>query len=171
MSLIEMMVVVILIGILAGIAASRLDWNRYRAEAIGRGVLSDIATAQRTAVSLQTDVRVSTLSSDRLRIHEDANNNGAIDGGERVTYSVLEHGYQFGRGSIAAVPAPADATDLSTVTLVFRRDGSASRGGTYYVSSTNYDPTCKYCRGIAIARSTGRAVSYSRATGTWVRGN
>jgi len=171
MSLIEMMIVVILIGILAGIAASRLDWNRYRAEAVSRGVLSDIATAQRTAVSLQTDVRLTTLSNDRLRIHEDANNNGAVDAGERVVYSVLDHGYQFGQGSIAAVPAPADATDLSGVTVVFRRDGSASRGGTYYISAPSYDPSCKYCRGIAIARSTGRAVSYSRATGAWVRGN
>ncbi len=171
MSLIEMMIVVILIGILAGIAASKLDWNRYRAEAVARGALSDISTAQRTAVSLQTDVRITTVSNDRLQIHEDANNNGAIDGTERVTYAVLDHGYQFGQGTIAATPAPADATDLSAVTVVFRRDGSASRGGSYYISSSNYDPTCKYCRGIAISRSTGRAVSYSRATGTWVRGN
>lgn len=171
MSLIEMLIVVVLIGLLAGIAASRLDWNRYRAESVARGVLSSIATAQRTAVSLQTNVRLTTVSGDRLRIHEDANNNGSIDGSERVIFSVLDHGYRLGQGSIEGTPVPADATDLSTVTVVFRRDGSASRGGTFYVSSSNYDPDCKYCRGVAISRSTGRAVSYSRATGAWVRGN
>lgn len=166
-----MMIVIILIGLLAGIAASRLDWGRYRAEAVARGALASISTAQRTAVSLQTDVRLIPVGTNRLQIHEDANNNGSIDGSERVTYLVLDHGYQFGQGSIAAVPAPADATDLSAMTVIFRRDGSASRGGTYYISSPAYDPDCKYCRGIALTRATGRAVSYSRATGAWVRGN
>ncbi|HPF62023.1 MAG TPA: GspH/FimT family protein [Gemmatimonadales bacterium] len=170
-SMIEMLVVIILIGILAGIAASRLDWVRYRADSVARGVLADLSAAQRTAVSLQTDVRITTLSNDRLRIHEDANNNGAVDGSERVTFTVLENGFRFGKGSMAGTPAPADATDLSTVTLVFRRDGTASRGGTFYLSSPVADTTCRYCRAVAIARSTGRAVGYSNASGAWVRAN
>ncbi len=166
-----MLIVIVMIGILAGIAGSRLDWNRYRADSIARGVMAGISTAQRTAVSLQSDVRVTTLSADRLRIHEDADNDGTIDSGERVTYLPLEHGYLLGKGSVSNLPAPEDPTDLSTVTLVFRRDGTASRSGTYYIRAGSNDPTCKYCRAIAVARATGRTVMYSRATGAWVRGN
>lgn len=171
-TLIEMLVVVILIGILAGIAASKLDFVRYRADSIGRGVLSDISAAQRTAVSLQTDVRITMDgSATRLQIHEDANNNGVIDGSERVTYSALENGFKLGKGTMTGTPAPADPTDLSGVTLVFRRDGTASVGGTYYISSPVDDPTCRYCRAVSVARATGRTAAYSFATGAWVRGN
>jgi prepilin-type N-terminal cleavage/methylation domain-containing protein len=170
-SLIEMLIVVIMIGILAGMAVSRLDWNRYRADSVARGLMADISTAQRTAVSLQSDVRVTVLDNRRLRIHEDLDNDGAIDGGERVTYSPLEYNFVIGKGSASNVPSPADPTDLATVTLVFRRDGTASRSGTYYIRSGLPDADCKYCRAIAVARATGRTVWYSRATGAWVRGN
>lgn len=170
-SLIEMLIVIIMIGILAGIAASRLDWNKYRADSIARGVLAAVSTAQRTAVSLQNDVRITTLSGDRLRIHEDTDNDGTIDGGERVTYATLEYNYRLGKGSVSNVPAPADPTDLSTVTLVFRRDGTASRSGTFYIRAGSTDTACKYCRAVSVARATGRTVYYSRATGAWVRGN
>jgi type II secretory pathway pseudopilin PulG len=164
-----MLVVIVLIGILSGIAASKLDWVRYRADSISRGVLADLAQAQRTAVSLQMDVRVSVVGTDRLRIHEDANNNGAIDGSERVVFAALDHGFQLGQGAMAAVPAPADPTNLTAV--VFRRDGTASRGGTFYVASPLPDATCRYCRAASVARATGRVVWYSMSTGTWVRGN
>lgn len=170
-TLIEMLIVIIMIGILAGMAASRLDWNRYRADAVARGLLAQISTAQRTAVSLQNDVRITTLTGDRIRIHEDTDNDGSVDSGERVTYAPLEYNFVLGKGSMSNVPAPADPTDLSGVTLVFRRDGTASRAGTFYVGSGSADATCKYCRAIAVARSTGRTVWYSRATGAWVRGN
>jgi type II secretory pathway pseudopilin PulG len=166
-----MLVVIVLIGILAGIAASRLDWMRYRADSELRGIQATLSAAQRTAVSLQTDIRITTLTGDRLRVHEDANNNGAIDGSERVTYSVLDNGFQLGQGSTPGTPTPADPTDLSTVTLVFRRDGSASRGGSYYITGPVADPDCKYCRAVAIARATGRTVGYSYSSGAWARGN
>lgn len=169
LSLIEMLVVIVLIGILAGIAASKLDWVRYRADSISRGVLSDLAQAQRTAVSLQMDVRVTALTNDRLQIHEDANNNGAIDGAERVLFSVLDHGFQLAQGGMPGVPAPADPGELTSV--VFRRDGTASRGGTFYVASPLPDSPCKYCRAASVARATGRVVWYSYSSGAWVRGN
>lgn len=168
-TLVEMLVVVVVIGILAGIAASRLDYTSYRANSIALGVLVELSTAQRTAVTLQSDVRVTTLGGNRLRIHEDTDNNGTVNGSERVTYVPLDHGFKLGQGSISDVPAPADATDLSSITLVFRRDGTASRAGTFYVSSPLADPACKYCRAVSVARATGRTVLYSQATGSWRR--
>jgi prepilin-type N-terminal cleavage/methylation domain-containing protein len=170
-SLIEMLIVIIMIGLLAGMAASRLDWNRYRADSHARGILAILNVAQRTAVSLQNDVRVTVPTATALRIHEDTDNDGVIDGSERVVYHQIQDGFKLGKGSMSSTPSPADPTDLAPLTIVFRRDGTASRSGTYYLSATQPDATCKYCRAVAVARATGRTVYYSRATGTWVRGN
>ncbi len=168
-TLFEMLVAIVIIGILAAITASRLDWTQYRAQSVARGVLGDLIQAQRTAVSLQVDVRVTQTSPSRLRIHEDANNNGAIDTGERVIFSVLDHGFTLGQGTMTTLPAPANGTELTT--LVFRRDGTASTSGAFYLRSPIADPTCHYCRAVEITRATGRAVLYSYATQAWIRGN
>jgi type II secretory pathway pseudopilin PulG len=164
-----MLIVVTLIGILAAIAGSRLDWTRYRADGVIRGLGAQLSAAQRTAVSLQNDVRVTVPSPNRLRFHEDANNNGVENSGERITQLVLEDGFVLGQDAMSGLPFPADPAELTT--FVFRRDGTSSRSGSLYVSSPRDDPACRYCRAVAIARATGRVVTYSHARGTWVRGN
>jgi prepilin-type N-terminal cleavage/methylation domain-containing protein len=167
-TLIEMLVVVVMIGILAGIVASKLDWGRYRADSEIRGLLAAMSQAQRTAVSLQTDVRVTvTDGGARLQVHEDANNNASLDTGERVTYFALDHGYRIGQRSMTALPAPAEPGELTA--LVFRRDGTASRSGSLYLSPPATGASCKYCRAVSIQRATGRTVFWSHATGAWVR--
>lgn len=168
-SLVEMMLVVVVIGILTGIAASRLDWTRYRADSISRGVMATLAQAHRLAVSLQMNVRVEVAGGDRLVIHEDADNNGTVNGTERVTAHPLEHGFRFAKGGAADVPAPDDPTTLTL--LVFRRDGSASRGGTLYLTAPIPDADCRYCRAVSVSRGTGRTVWYTLASGSWRRGN
>ncbi len=169
LTLTEMLIVVTTIGILAAITGSRLDWTRYRADGAVRGLAAQLSAAQRTAVSLQNDVRVTIPAADRLRIHEDANNNGVEDSGERTTQLVLDDGFRIGQGAMAALPSPADPAELSA--FVFRRDGTSSRGGSLYVSSPRDDPACKWCRAVTIARATGRVVTYSHARGAWVRGS
>lgn len=164
-----MLIVIIMIGILAGITASKLDWTRYKADSAGRVLMADLAQAQRTAVSLQNDVHVTVVSTSRMRIHEDVNNNGAMDTGERVVFRPMETGFLIGRGSATALPAPADGTELTTIT--FRRDGTASRNGSIYVSNGVTTSPCKYCRAVAVTRATGRVVLYSHARGTWTRSN
>lgn len=167
-TLIEMLVVVIMIGILAGIMASKLDWGRYRADSVARGLLAALSQAQRTAVSLQTDVRVTVdPGGARVQIHEDANNNAALDAGERVTFSVLGDDYLVGKGSMSGLPAPAEPGELNA--LLFRRDGTASRSGALYLRPTNAGTACKYCRAVSVQRATGRTVAWSHATGSWVR--
>jgi prepilin-type N-terminal cleavage/methylation domain-containing protein len=167
-SLVEMLLVVVILGILTGITVARLDWTRYRADSVSRGVMTQLAQAHRLAVSLQMDVRV-TAEPGRLVIHEDADNNGVVSGSERVVVEALEHGFQFARNGAGAIPAPDDPTELST--LVFRRDGSASRGGTFYLASGLTDGDCSYCRAVAVSRATGRTVWYTLAGGAWRRGN
>ncbi len=168
-TLFELLIVVIMIGILVGISASRLDWGRYRADGVSRTVLAELSAAQRLAVSLQENVIVTLADSNRLQVHEDQNNDGSIDSGERVRFIVLDHRYKIGRGTMPDTPAPADPTELTRV--MFRRDGSANPAGTFYISGPEADPTCRHCRAVSLSRATGRTVIYSYATGTWKRGN
>lgn len=167
-TLIEMLITVTLIGILSGIAASRLDWGRYRADAVSRGLMAELSTAQRLAVSLQTEVRVTQPTPDRLLVHEDANNDGAVGGTERVRTVYFDDGYLLQNTGVPAVPSPSDATQLTAV--VFRRDGSSSRSGTFYLRHPG-DPACKRCRAVSVTRATGRLVWYSYSQGAWRRGN
>ncbi|HEX3927507.1 MAG TPA: GspH/FimT family pseudopilin [Gemmatimonadales bacterium] len=168
-TLVELLIVIVVIGILSGVAASRLDWGAYRADATSRAVMAELANAQRRAVSLQEDVEVILPDSLHLQVHDDANNNGSIEAGERLRTVPLDDGFVFSQGSAPAVPAPANPTPLTLI--VFRRDGSASHSGTLYLSDGSYDPACKHCRAVSVARATGRATWYSYATGGWQRAN
>lgn len=168
-TLIELLIVIVMIGILSGIAASRLDWQRYRTDAIAREVITEVSKAQRLAVTLQANVRFVVIDPQRIQIHEDVDNNGAVGSGERVRTVVLDEPARLAKGSTADVPGPSDPTELSTI--IFRRDGSASRGGTIYLTSALPDASCKRCRAISVVRATGRPTLYSLSTGTWRRAN
>ena len=168
-TLIELLIVIVLIGILSGIAASRLDWTKYRADAVSRGVMADLSLAQRRAVSLQENVRIIIPDSARLQVHEDANDDNAIESGERVVTYPLDHDFIFAQGSAPDLSLADDPTALTALT--FRRDGSANRSGTFYISGPGYDPTCKHCRAVAVSRATGRVTWYSYATGAWQQAN
>lgn len=168
-TLIEMMIVIVMVGILSSIAASRLDYTKYRADSSGRAVLTDLANAQRLAVSLQSNVRVTIPDSARMLIHEDIDNSGGANGAERVRTVPLDNNFIFSKSTAEDTPSPADPTVLTVVT--FRRDGSANRGGTFYLSGPGSDPTCSHCRAISVTRATGRVVLYSHATGAWTRAN
>lgn len=168
-TLLEMMIVLVMVGILSSIAASRLDWTKYRADSVARGVLAELANAQRLAVSLQANVRVTIPDNTRMQIHEDLDDDGGVDSGERVRNIPLDNAFTYSKGTAGDTPTPADPTALTT--LVFRRDGSANRSGTFYLAGPGSDPACKHCRAIAVTRTTGRVVLYSYATGAWVRAN
>ncbi|HQW66004.1 MAG TPA: GspH/FimT family pseudopilin [Gemmatimonadales bacterium] len=168
-TLIEMLIVVVLIGVLSGIAGSKLDWQRYRTDASARELLTEISKAQRLAVSLQANVRVIVANNRSIQIHEDADNNGAIGTGERVRTVVLDEPTRLGKGSSPDIPGPSDPSELTTV--IFRRDGSASSGGTIYLTSALPDASCKRCRAVAVVRATGRPTLYSHSGGTWRRAN
>jgi hypothetical protein len=100
-----------------------------------------------------------------------------------VTYVNLEEGVTFGRGAAAAItysngvsgPATFNFTQTQggLPVVVFRRDGSASENGGFYlntIKSLNAGTTGAVRAG-EIIRSSGRVIWYSFATGTWTRGN
>ncbi len=160
---------IVMIGILSGIAASRLDYTKYRADSVARGLSAEMAGAQRLAVSLQENVRVTVIDSTTVQIHEDADDDGSVGGTERVRMIQLADGFSMGQGSAGDVPSPSDPTALTAI--VFRRDGTSNLNGTFYLKGPGADTGCHHCRAIAVARATGRLVSFSYATGTWKRAN
>ena len=83
MTLFELLIVIAMIGILSAIAMSKLDWKRYQADAAARGVMAELATGQRLALSLQANMIVTLPDTVRLQIVEDANNDGSVTGGTR----------------------------------------------------------------------------------------
>lgn len=177
-TLIEMLVAIAMIAILAAIAIPRMDLEGYKVGSAVRAVTTSLTYAQRLSVSLQHDVRVAFDSAgSRLRVHEDADNDGVIDPGERVTYTPLDNGVIFGIGSAPAYnigPSTFNMVGQQTglPMIVFRRDGSASENAGFYLNTikavAGNDPT--KTRAGEIVRSSGRIIWYSYGTGTWQLG-
>ncbi len=168
-TLLELMIVIVMIGILAAIAMSRLDWKRYQADAAGRGAMAELASAQRLALSLQANILISFPDSLRMKLVEDADNNGNLNGTERTRYYVLDNNFRFGKATAPDLPSPETATTFTTMT--FHRDGSADKSATLYLHGPGSDPNCIHCRAVAINRATGRVVWYTYASGAWKRAN
>ncbi len=178
-TLLEVMASLVIVGILSAVALPRLDLEAYKVNSAVRSVTSTLTYAQRLAVTLQHDVRVSFDSTNRaIRIHEDGNNNGLMDGTERMTYLPLEGGVQLGKGSAPAASFGAAAVNFTQTqaglpVVVFRRDGTASENGGFYLttkkSATQSNPYRS--RAGQIIRSSGRVVWQRYTTSGWQRGN
>lgn len=178
-SLIELLVAIGVIAVLAAIAIPRLDLDGYKVSAAVRAVTSSLTYAQRLAVSLQHDVRVAFDSANsRLRVHEDLDNDNVMDPGERVTYTPLDNGVVFARGAAPAFTFGANTFNLlaqqgGLPLLVFRRDGSASENGGFYLNAVRAIAAGNPSKARAgeIIRSSGRIIWYSYGSFAWVRGN
>lgn len=183
-SLLEVLMVIVVIGIVASIALPRFNQEGYKVTSAARGITATLNYAQRLSISLQHDVRVAfDQANNRLRIHEDRNNNGVIDAGERVTSRPLEEGVVFNKGAAANLAYSTGGTGTQlfnfTVTqnampaIVFRRDGSASENGGFYLNTRRGMAlnSNSWVRAAEVIRSTGRVIWYSYATGQWLRGN
>jgi prepilin-type N-terminal cleavage/methylation domain-containing protein len=174
-SLIEVLSVIVIIGLLAAIALPRSGISSYRANAGAQVISSALSSAQRQAISRQADTRVAfDLANNRLRIHEDRNNDNVIDAIERVTFANLPEGLTFGRGTAAARPMGGEIVTFTRAqgilpVVVFRRDGTASEDGGVYlttIAGLSIDRTADV-RAVEVARATGRPTWFSYATGTW----
>ena len=174
-SMIEVLSVIVIIGLLTAIALPRVSLASYQANGAAQVVASAFSYAQRQAISRQADTRVAfDMANNRMRVHEDRNNDNIIDADERVTFVNLPEGVTFGRGT---APARAIGGEVVTFTraqgvlpaLIFRRDGTASEDGGVYISTLaglSIDRTADV-RAIEVSRATGRATWFSYATGAW----
>lgn len=171
-SLGELLWVIVIISVVAGLAVPRLDWMKYRVNAETRNIAMQLTYAQRLSVSLQHDVRV-TLdhTTRRLLVDEDRDNNGSYGSGERRRVVQLDDGVNFERNGVTTLPAPLPTNELTTI--IYRRDGSADQGGVVYLNTNRGVSlgTNKDARALEIVRATGRATTYSFVSGSWVKGS
>jgi prepilin-type N-terminal cleavage/methylation domain-containing protein len=162
-TMVEMLIVLVLIGILTMMAMPRLDATVFRMRAATQSLGSALLAAQRTAVARQHDVVITfELAQNRIRIHQDANNDGVVDDGEGVRVVPLEDGAVFGRGhapSYQGHTGTISLTNGASPALTFKRDGSASQEVVFYITSTRAaagEGRPSDSRVFIISRATGR---------------
>ena len=180
LTLIEMVMVVVIIGIMARVALPKFNINRYRADGAGRLARVILQEAQRNAITRQSNVIVSfDISYNRFRIVQDYNNNDTINTADLVQWRSMGEGARFDRpswtgavGADSVAPTASFAgAGLRTVsglpTIIFRRDGSASTDFYLYVTTSPGVKT-EY-REIICTASTGRCDLYKYNGSVWQR--
>jgi type II secretory pathway pseudopilin PulG len=153
---IELVIVMILIGLVVSIAAPRIDVTKYKVESAMQGLGTMLLAQERLAITKQHDIIVTfDLANNSMRIHEDRNNSGTVDVGERVRGMTLGESIVYGLGG--APPRPMGAGPITFAkrvgalpALVFHRDGSASEAAGFYITSVR-------------AAATGSRKTYARA--------
>ncbi len=163
-TLIELLIVIVMLGVLAGIALPRLRVEQAQVDTGARTITSALLAARADAVGRGHNILVVFDTAGRVvRTVWDANNNLRIDLGEKTRPAMLGERVSFGRG--AGIPAFNGATaqfpSLQTVdgkpALVIQRNGALDRAGTLYLTSR---------RGRAgIGDVDARALRLDRATG------
>jgi prepilin-type N-terminal cleavage/methylation domain-containing protein len=183
-SLLELLMIIVIVGILSRIALPRLNNESFKVSSAVQGVTASLSYAQRLAVTLQHDVRVAfDVPNQRLRVHEDRDNDGVIDANERVTYTNLADGVVFAKGAAPTITYSTAVTGPATINftrlqgalpvIIFRRDGSASENGGFYLNTRKAVAlgSTGQARAAEIVRATGRVLWYTYGSGVWRRGN
>jgi prepilin-type N-terminal cleavage/methylation domain-containing protein len=177
-TLIEMLIVMVILGLVVAFAAPKIDITKYRVESSMQGIGMTMLAAERQAITQEHDViLLFDVPNNKIRIHDDANNNGVIDAGERVRGVPLGDGIVFGRATAPARPmGPGPVTFTKVINgfpaLVFHRDGSASEAGGFYLTSVRAATSGVHLedsRSIELERATGRASWYKYGAPVWRR--
>lgn len=178
-SLVELVMVMLLMGILMGIAVPLLRPEKFQLDAGVVLLASTLNAQQRNAVLRQHNIvlAMDTVAG-TIRVHYDEDNDGTMDSGEQLTLVQLEDGVVFGRGGTPARPLGGAALSMveeqaSLQALTFRRNGSASEESILYLTSERARLTSgaftEDTRAVEIERATGRVRCYSYASGAWVQ--
>jgi Tfp pilus assembly protein FimT len=170
-SLIELVLILVIMGILASIALPRLDLGRMTVDAAAGTMTMTMLGAQRIAIQEQHNVVVAfDTVAGTMRVHRDRNNDGVLDPGERTETVRLEDGVRYGRGTAPARAIGGRAVTFTRVqgalpALTFHRSGSASEIGGFYMTSVGRGDT----RAFEVERSTGRTIRYEYDGSSWQR--
>lgn len=176
-SIVELLIVLILIGLIAGFAVPRVNYEKYRADAGMRTLRVVLQYAQRNAIMRQTNMVVAfDIPNRKMILVEDANNNCTWDSGERKTIRPLEEGAKFaipatpyGGPASAAVSGPNTCSLLGLPAIQFLRDGAASTDLNAYVTSSR--GSAADFRLVRVTMATGRTDAFRFTGSTWTRTN
>ena len=176
----ELVLVIVVMGIMASIALTKIDLARMEANSAVQVLSTSMVAAQREAITKQHDIILTFDAATRVvRMVWDVNSNGAINAGERTRAIALDGRIGFALGGAPARAFGSDAINFDRdiggrPALIFHRNGSASGIGGFYLTSTRaMADGVKYksdTRAVEIVRATGRT-EWFRYTGTaWKRG-
>ena len=178
-SLVELMVVVVMAAIVAGIAIPVVNVSRFRTDSAVLELYSTLQAAQRMAVLRgHTIVIALDEEGDRYRIHQDLNNDGQIQTGETVRWVPLGEGVTFGLGGAQPRTQGEGAHTFTKkqgdlYAFGFRRNGSSTEEGTLYITSGRSAVTGAFpdeSRAVEVSRATGRVICLRYAGDDWAEG-
>lgn len=173
-TLTEMLFVVIIVGVMAGMMTPLFQPGRWRADTAAQELAMTLNATQRLAVLKQHDIVVTFVTDDRvLHLLHDMDNDGVADTGEEMRVFELPETIGFGT---AGVPALGSGTGPITFasgsddpTLTFHRNGSASASGYIYLRPLvgSVSDSKEGVRALSIERATGEVRCFSYRTGDW----
>lgn len=174
-TLIEVLLVIVLIGIIAGFALSKINYRGYRMDANIRLMQNVIIGAQQMAITRNVTVQVMfDANANRVRILQDFNSDGVMDASDSVRYRPLAEGAQFQAppttldGAMAAfVTGPGRIETGNPMQLAIRiaPNGTLSGDVVVYVGSASRRPLDM--RALTIVGATARTGFWSYGSGTW----
>ena len=181
-TLVELVVVVVMAAIVAGIAVPVVNIARFRTDSSVLELFSTLQASQRMAVLRGHTITVALdLEGDRYRIHNDENNDGIIDVGESIRWVPLGEGVTFGRGGAPRLNGAPDVEGAHTFTrrqgdfpaFSFRRNGSGTEEGALYITSGRSATSGAFpeeTRAVALSRATGRVSCFRNGADGWREG-
>lgn len=175
-TLVEVLTVLVLVGVMAGIVVPRIDLGGARTNAMALRASSRLMMAQRVAVVRQHDVRV-LFDADRrtLIVHHDEDNDRFFDGDEQVVRHDLADGVEFGRGDAKALPygegpiSFSEDPNTGMPVVAYHRNGSASEEGVAYLVPRG-ESSPEDVRAVHVRRATGQVGCWTHRTGEWTEG-
>ena len=174
-TVVEILMVMALVGLVAGFAVSRISFWGYRMDANIRLMQNAIIGAQQTAITRNVPVQVMfDANNHRLRILQDWNSNGVMDSGDTVRYRPLADGAQFRAPSTTIDGAAASYMTGSGVVetgnplqraIRIAPNGSLSGDAVVYIGSPRQRD--EDLRALTIIGATARTGFWSKGGGSW----
>jgi prepilin-type N-terminal cleavage/methylation domain-containing protein len=169
-SLIELLMVIVMIGVLAGLTLPKMSSDTMQVDSAVRTVSMSLMVAQREAVSRGHNVLlVFDTAARSVSTVWDVNNNRQIDSDEKSRPFLLPERVVVDRPSdvsalgTATARVPEMRTSNGKPLLVLQRNGSADRSITLYLTTMSHR--------LGATRSDARAMVLTRGTATpsWYR--
>ncbi len=173
-TLIEIIMVMALIGIVAGWAITKVRAAGYRMDANIRMLQNTLIGAQQTAITRNVVVQVMfDANLHRVRILQDADDNGAVGGSEVVSYRALFDGARFLTpdstldGALPYFLTGPGKIEIDPTHRAIRIAPNGTLSGDVVVYIGTSTARKGEMRALTIVGATARTAFWSRASGTW----
>jgi len=176
-TLVEILMVMALIGIIAGWVISRFSASGYKMDSNIRMLQNVLIGAQQTAITRNVHVQVMfDAVNDRVRILLDTDNDGSASSSEIVTYRALD-GAQFltpstvidGSSEVFYMTGPGVVQTGNPLQRAIRIAPNGSLSGDVVVYLGTVAERETDLRALAITGATARTAFWSHLTGAWRR--